>query len=180
MGYTPVMEVYVATTCHKSLMRMVIWKRRGSNATNLMSRISASRMTSHENTTKNYVKVCNMAGGEDAISKISSGRNKHERPQPNNPSSEPSGSNVLPDDIKRLLVMPLLVLQIGGFGGLIAILVVFIVGRVEVTSWMWVALIAALAGSPYGLAVNIKKVTDAVSSLFRSSGFSNSSSNPLT
>ena len=173
------MEVCVVITYPKSLMRMVIWKLRGSNATSLVSRISASRMASHETTTQNYAKWCDMTGG-NAINKIGNAKHKHEPPQPNNPSREFDGHNVLPKDIRRLIVIPLLVLQIGGFSGLIAILILFAVGVVETESWMWAALIAALSGSPFGLAINTKKVTDAVSSLFRSSGFSTGASNPLT
>ena len=58
--------------------------------------------------------------------------------------------------------MPILLFHAAGFCVLVWLCFVFLHGGQEAPPCAWPALIAALAGMPYGLAARVKKLVDAV------------------
>lgn len=94
----------------------------------------------------------------DPISNIN--KVKHESAQRQNPSGEPSGRDYLTPNIKYWIVLPALAFQTIGIIILVFITLHFFENH-PISPYPWLALIAALAGIPFGFAANIRKLIDA-------------------
>ena len=77
-------------------------------------------------------------------------------------SGDPGVRNMLPPDVKNLLVKPILIYHTVGLGVLVTLVIVFLVHEESTPLYFWPAVIAGIAGLPFAFASNVKKLVDAV------------------
>ena len=87
---------------------------------------------------------------------------EYDNAEVNNTSGETGGKHYLTLDVKRWIVTPILVFHLVGFAVLLWLCFEFLYGEQDASPFVWPALIAALAGIPYGFAFNVKKLIDAI------------------
>lgn len=98
----------------------------------------------------------------DAISNTLSKTSGYADTEADNTSGETGGKDYLTWNVKRWIVLPILMFHTVGFVVLLWLCFEFMYGARETPPYVWPALIVALAGIPYGFAFNVKKLVDAI------------------
>lgn len=94
---------------------------------------------------------------------VNKGLSKYSDAVEKNPSNNKNGKDYIKSDVKKWIITPILLFHSAGFIVLTCLAWVFAGVSQDLSNFVWIALIGAIAGTPYAFSTNVKKLKDAVS-----------------